>query len=581
MAETPATEPDPAISGWVGGAAARGGWGERQGIHSPEDRRFVGVAGAAIDDYLARNPVQATAVGDRRFDGWLPDYTADGLREQVRVLNRHLSALQAIDPLGLSRINLVDLDILRRQLAARVFVLGTIAEPTWNPLWWNPGAALDPLLARPDADVTAIRRRLFGIPEFLESAQHTLGEMPRPHVLVALRQLAGLPSLVTAGLASLVERHPAAAPELEAAGVAALTAAEEHAGWLRSQIPRATADPRLGPRRYGEAMSVVLGVELSPDEVKRRALADLAELHEELRSVASRVTSRSLATRRLVPDALAAVAEQHPITEAELLERARASVVAATEFTHQQRLMTVPDLAIDVIEMPPSRSGGALAYCEPPGALTPGPAATRVALSGPDPEWPQSRRDSFLREYNAVMVDILMAHEAVPGHALQAEHARAASAPTLVRAAFPDGRFVEGWAVYATDQLVAHGFPGSAPGATPDQVRLMAVKFKIRATVNAVLDVSFHAEGMAEPEARRLLATQGLAEEGEATAKWQRAQTSYGQLATYYLGARELTDLAADLAAANPRWTTRQRNDALLAHGAVPVRHLRDLVGLG
>ena len=580
MPDTSAPEPDPAISGWVGGAAARGGWGQRQGIHSPEDRRFVGVAGAAIDDYLARNPVQATAVGDRRFDGWLPDYTSDGLREQVRVLNRHLSALQAIDPLGLSRINLVDLDILRSRLAARVFVLGTLAEPTWNPLWWNPGVALDPLLARPDADPVAIRRRLFGVPEFLESAQHTLGEMPRPHVLVALRQLAGLPGLVTAGLAALVERHPAAAPELEAAGVAALAAAEEHAGWLRSQVPRATAAPRLGARRYGEALSVVLGVDLSPEEVKRRALADLADLHEELRSVASQVTNRSLASRRLVPDALASVADRYPVTEDGLLQRARASLVAGTEFTREHRLVTVPEMAIDVIEMPPVRSGGPLAYCEPPGALTSGPATTRIALAGPDADWPAARRSSFLREYNAVMIDVLMAHEAVPGHALQAEHARAATAPTLVRSAFPDGRYIEGWAVYATDQLVAHGYPGSAPGATPQEVRLMALKLKIRATVNAVLDVSFHAEGMAEPEARRLLATQGLAEEGEATAKWQRAQTSYGQLATYYLGARELTDLAADLAEANPRWSTRQRNDALLAHGAVPIDHLRDLVGL-
>ena len=70
---TPPMDSAGASSGWVGGAAARDGWGRRQGIHSPEDRRFVGLAAAALDDYLARNPVDATLAGDARFDERLPD----------------------------------------------------------------------------------------------------------------------------------------------------------------------------------------------------------------------------------------------------------------------------------------------------------------------------------------------------------------------------------------------------------------------------------------------------------------------------------------------------------------------------
>ena len=58
------------------------------GVHSPEDRRFVGLASGVLDDILVRDPVHATRIGDHRFDGRLPDLTHDGTTEFARVLLR-------------------------------------------------------------------------------------------------------------------------------------------------------------------------------------------------------------------------------------------------------------------------------------------------------------------------------------------------------------------------------------------------------------------------------------------------------------------------------------------------------------
>ena len=63
-------------------------------------------------------------------------------------------------------------------------------------------------------------------------------------------------------------------------------------------------------------------------------------------------------------------------------------------------------------------------------------------------DWTKERKESFFREYNNYMVRDLTVHEAMPGHYLQLAHANEFKAPTLVRAIFQSGTFIEGWAVY-------------------------------------------------------------------------------------------------------------------------------------
>ncbi len=571
--------PTTATSGWVGGAAARDGWGRRQGIHSPEDRRFVGLAAAALDDYLARNPVAASVAGDARFDDRLPDYSADGVAEQARVLNRHLLALDSINPLGLSRVNAVDLETLRRRLAARVYELRSLAEPSWNPLWWSPGSALEPLFARPDPPVAGIVARLEGLPEYLESARQSLATMPRPHLDRAVAETAAVPQWLAAAARVLAAQRPGAAADLEAATATATAALQEHAYWLAARRSRPTRDPRLGPRRYREVLDLVVGTTMPVAEIQRMAEAELEELSEQMRSLASQLLGRSMASRRLVPDALAVVAERYRLTPDELVPATRRAVVAARMFAAERRLVTLPEFEIEVTSMPVVRQDGGAVVLTTPGGLGPASTPTLIAVASPERNWPATRRESFLREYNATMIDALMAHQAVPGHALQAAHARAVVAPTAIRAVFPDPLFAEGWAVYAQDLMMREGFAGSGEGDAT-AFALQQVKLRMRGAVNALLDIGFHTQGMDEPRARRLLATAAMAEEGEVVGKWRRVQMSAGTLTTYVVGHHLMAGLVREVGERNAHWSARQVHDRLLMNGAVPPDAVRDLLGL-
>ena len=66
--------------------------------------------------------------------------------------------------------------------------------------------------------------------------------------------------------------------------------------------------------------------------------------------------------------------------------------------------------------------------------------------AAPLPEdWDDTQVRSYLREYNVRSIHDLTIHEAMPGHFVQLAHAN--RFPSLLRAVFASGTFVEGWAM--------------------------------------------------------------------------------------------------------------------------------------
>jgi uncharacterized protein (DUF885 family) len=166
------------------------------------------------------------------------------------------------------------------------------------------------------------------------------------------------------------------------------------------------------------------------------------------------------------------------------------------------------------------------------------------------------------------MVRNLTVHEAMPGHFLEQAHSRRYAGTTRTRAIARSGPFVEGWAVYAEEVMVDHGFGGPA-------VRLHQLKMQLRMTINAILDQLVHCEQMTEGEAMALMTERGFQEEGEAAGKWRRALLTSTQLSTYFVG---YTEVAAIAAARPAGMALRTWHDSILGQGSPSPRHLRALV---
>jgi uncharacterized protein (DUF885 family) len=552
------------------------------------EETFAALADRVVDGLLARDPVSATWLGDHRFDDRLPDLSDEGVSESLRLVEQALEAVDQVDDTALGLTSAVDLEILRAQLLGERLALGDLREHTWNPLVANPGTALHLLLARefaPAADrLRSLGARLGEVPDALATARQVLADMPRVHVETAIGQFEGTRALVESQLEDELENEPALRSELEPDRRAALTALEDHIAWLQARLEDSARDPRLGPEAFAAKLWAVLDAETSPDEVLARAEQDLVRVEGEI----ARAAATYLGVPEPPPDdagglvrrALGAVAEEGTVDDTTVLALCERAFETTTDFVREHELVTVLDDPVEIVEMPEIHRGVAVAYCDPPGPLESVPLPTFFAVSPTPREWDDTRVRSFYREYNARMLHNLTVHEAMPGHVLQLAHSRRLTTPTKVRSAFWSGVFAEGWAVYAEELMVDHGYDAGEGDRAALAIRLMQLKMQLRMTINAILDVRVHTRGMTEDEAMRLMQVRGHQEEGEAVGKWRRALLTSTQLSTYYVGYVAVRDLVGDLRLLRPDWTERELHDAVLAHGTPAPRHLRTLLGL-
>ena len=144
----------------------------------------------------------------------------------------------------------------------------------------------------------------------------------------------------------------------------------------------------------------------------------------------------------MVRDVLDALAASGPVTNDTVLPLCRRWLKVTTDVVRSHELVTMYDDPVRVIEMPESRRGVAVAYCDPPGPLErtdPGgkgdDVPTLFAVSPAPADWDAAQVSSFYREYNRHMLLNLTVHEAMPGHVLQLDHSRRYRGNTDVRAA--------------------------------------------------------------------------------------------------------------------------------------------------
>ena len=551
-----------------------------------QDSEFVALANRYIGDLLEEHPEFATALGDHTHDGLLNDYSAEAVARGIEANKRYLQELEAIDPSRLDGANAVDYEILANALRFAIWSAEELREHEWNPMRYGVGDALYSLLARDFAPLetrlASLGQRLGGVQAVVDAARANLENPPRVHTETAIRQNDGVIALIRDELDSFLAEAPGMDTELAPARESALSALEDYGRWLREDLlPRSSGDFRIGEEKFRKKLAFTLHSDLTMEVILERAQKRLAELQNELYDTALPLYRESnpgasepeTGDRRAVVRAvLGELADSHP-TDSSIVEDARGALEEVTAFTRERNLVTVPEEPLRIIVMPEFRRGVSTAYCDSPGPLEEN-GETFYAISPTPEDWSAERKLSFYREYNDYMLQDLTVHEAIPGHYLQIAHSNRMQAPTLIRSIFYSGTFVEGWAVYAEQVMVEHGYGGA-------RFKMQQLKMLTRAVINSILDQKIHAGSMTEQEAMDIMLEEGYQEDGEAAGKWVRAQLTSAQLSTYFVGIAEHNDLRRDWQAANgPIEEWRTYHDTVLSYGSPPAKFVRGLLGL-
>jgi len=556
------------------------------------DQQFEALGQRFLRESPQQSPIDATAIGDHRFDDKLDDVSNSGWQTRLAFTELYLSALDAIDRTRLSRPNQVDALLLRHELEYERWQITTLEDWRWNPLLYTglAGNAINNLIAREFAPAAErlrnLGKRLDEMPRFLSQEREVLvfARVPKIHAETAVRQNTGLIELLDGEVARQIAELPAADQESLKASVArARSALAQHQIWLEKRLlPEAAGEFRLGEKLYDQKLSYALFSTLSRQEIRTRAESELAATRAAMYSIARHVLKGRRGApplpekpgeaqqQRAVKAALELAYAERPARDG-VLDSARAALLDTTNFVREKNIVSLPDNPLEIIAMPAFKQGVALAYCDSPGPLEKN-AKTFYAVSPIPAAWTRAQTDSFLREYNTRSIRNLTVHEAMPGHYLQLAHSN--RYPSTLRALLASGPFIEGWAVYTEKVMVDEGYHADDP-----LMRLIQLKWYLRVVVNALLDQAVHVDGMSRAAAMKLMTEAAFQEEREAAGKWTRAQLTSAQLPTYFVGAQEHIALRAEAQQrSGAAFNLRDYHDKVLSFGSPPVRFARELL---
>ena len=559
---------------------------------TPTDEAFENLASEYISDLSNFSPVTATLIGDHSADGELDQVDSRARNETRELLDSYLDALARIDTDQLSRANQVDAELLSHEVESSLWALEHLQEWAWNPLYYVnlSGSGVYGLLARDFAPIrsrlVSVASRLEQLPRFLLQARSSLQpeRVPRIHAETAVQQNAGLLSIIeNMVIPNMDVLDDAQRTRLEAAIETARDAIADHQTWLEEELlPRANGDFRIGADKYDTKLAFALNSPLSRKEVTARAWREYDAVRNEMYEVARTVYSArhpyteypdqpdEAYKQAIIRAALEEAYAKLPPRDG-LVDLAKQYLQQAIDFVIENNIVTMPEEPVEIIIMPEFQRGVTLAYLDPPGPLDSEQPAFYAIAPLPD-NWSEEQVESFLREYNMLSMQDLTIHEGVPGHALQL--ALSNRYPSTLRAVLWSGPFVEGWAVYAEQMMIEQGYLDHDP-----LMKLINLKWYLRAITNAIIDSAIHVDGMTEDAAMRLMVEGGFQEEREAAGKWVRAQLTSAQLSTYFVGYQEHLELRAAMEAAwGDEFTLRRYHDQALSYGSPPVRFVRALM---
>ena len=565
------------------------------GVASPGSGTPGATVAALAAEYWERrleaDPLEATIVGDRRFDDRMPDVSRAAQDRELGRLRALRERVDALAPAGLHPgdrvtrtllLGEIDADLARGDCRlsewsvdprggpqvgylrmADLQPVSTVAEgQALVARWHKMGAALDQhganLRLGLHAGKVATRDEVLRV---LGQLDALLAEKPE---LLALRAPASKPhpdwpaaeqQAFAAGIDDAVTNHirPAFARYREVIREQILPRARDQAHVGLSFVPD-------GGACYRRLIKVHTSLDMAPDEIHRFGLEEVARIRDEMQQVGAQALGSDKfdeIRKRLRGDATLYFSSREEIetTARDALARATAAMPRFLEH--------LPRTACTVKRIESyEEKDSTIAYYQPaslpPGSGSPTrPGTYYVNTSEP------ATRPRFEAE-------ALAFHESVPGHHIQIAVAQELTGVPEFRKHLGVTAFVEGWGLYSERLADELGLYSDA------HQRLGMLSFDAWRASRLVVDTGIHLMGWSRQRAitfmeeNTALAPGNIANEVDRYIGWP------AQALAYKIGQREIFKLRA--LAQNrlgARFDLRRFNDAILGNGAVSLAVLR------
>ena len=554
-----------------------------------EDTRLKNLFDTYLEEEFRLHPLFATQQGNHEHDDRLDDLSPAARAKDVSRAKALLDTLaKEIDFKKLSRNGQIDFEIWQHTLK-----YGLWSAENDNRFEFDPRAygeyvsdSVFILLTQStlprERNVENAAKRIKSVPKIVQAAKDGLKNPPKILTEVAIKRNLGAIAFYEKDIYEFAKETPGTEP-LATPCKAAVVALKDYQEWLEKELlPKSKGEWRLGAEKFNQKLQLEFQADYPATRVLKFAEAEADRVEREMYYVAKQLWSKLFAGKPLPPDdetgrraaiksVLDELGKDHGKPDT-IVADATKTVDAIKTFIRDKKILTLPDPdTCKIIEMPEFQRGFSAAYLNPAPPLDP-KANSLYAVAPPPKDWPAARQETFFREYNSAMLQILTIHEAYPGHYVQLAYSN--RCPSLIRKVLWSGAFAEGWAVYTEQMMLDQGY-----GNGDLSLRLHQLKFYIRAVLNAILDHKMHCADMTDDDAMKLLVGRGFQTEAEAVGKIARAKQSSTQLSTYFVGRTAFYQLRQEVSRKHgDTFDLGKFHEDVLSHGTLPVKYLAELV---
>jgi uncharacterized protein (DUF885 family) len=557
---------------------------------SAASQALADLATAAWDQVIAGQPVEATALGDRRFDDRLRPNEPGAIEREIESLGALARRAEAIDPAALSAAERVTRSALIDFLGYALD-LDTAGVEAWDvdPLDGPQVAFLNiasfqPVHSADEAAALVARWRAMGpwVDNLVVTTRASLDRgTVAPQALVR-SVVAELDDLLARPDADLPLLDPARAerPDWPAATTARFAddlatalrdgirpAFERYRRFLVDEIaPRALGDERpglvaqpTGDETYRRLVRAHTTVDLEPEAIHQIGLDETARIDGEFDELGGQLLGTS--DRHRILARLRSDPALHFSTSAEVFAVAEGSLARANAAIRDW-FGRLPNAPCVVVEMAPHEAKhSTIAYYREPAADGRRPGSYYINTSEPETR----------PRYEA---EVLAFHEAVPGHHLQIAIAQELDdLPTFRRMTGPTA-YIEGWGLYSERLSAEMGL------LSGDMDRFGILSFDAWRACRLVVDTGLHAMGWSRDRAIAFMVEHTALAENNIANEVDRYLAIPGQALAYKLGQLEILRLReAARTELRERFDIRAFHEAVLGQGAVGLPTLHAVIG--
>jgi uncharacterized protein (DUF885 family) len=529
-------------------------------------------------------PGWASSQGFHQYDSVLVVPTAKARLEEKAFVQAEMKALEQFNSTELSPENALDLGLIRNQLESTLWQIDTFKSYEWDPSGYNVCGSFAELLNQSNGTkeqrLRAISFRLRNVPAYYEAAKASLHRPTKEHTLLAINQNRGgavvfevdIPVAVAQSNLTQDEKD-----ELIANCKRAFNAVNDYADWLAKNPFDGHRSFRIGAKLYAQKFKFDIQSQYTAQELYQRALRHKKELHHQMVALSQQLWLKYMGTAQKPSDSLQLVRELldklslNHTTPENFQQEISDQIPTLTAFVQQHNLIYIdPKKPLEVRKEPAYMAGVAGASISAPGPYDKnGKTYYNVgSMSG----WTAEQSESYLREYNDYILQILNIHEAIPGHYTQLVYSN--KAPSIIKAILGNGSMIEGWAVYTERMMLENGYGNQSP-----EMWLMYYKWNLRTTCNTILDYSVHQLDMSKERAIDLLTREAFQQTAEAEGKWKRATLTQVQLCSYFNGFSEIMDFRSEMKRLKGKsFHLKQFHESFLSYGSAPVKEIRKIM---